>query len=69
MPDFRVGDQYFDLKGDHFFKNGKMINPFRDKSWTDEQYAIECEKYEAKHQCMLKNNVIILTSGIYQFFY
>ena len=36
MPDFRVGDQFFELKGDHFFRDGKIVNPYRDKSWTDE---------------------------------
>ena len=37
-----------------------MFNPYRNKNWSDERYARECMKYEAKHQCMLKNNVIIL---------
>lgn len=37
-----------------------MINPYRNKNWSDERYNWECEKYEAKHQCMITNNVIIL---------
>ena len=68
FPDFKVGDILFEIKGDHFFKDGKMICPYRDKSWTDEQYILECAKYEAKHQCMLKNDVVILTNESYKMF-
>lgn len=51
-PDFKVGDKIVEVKGDHFFdKSNKMINPY-DRTQDD--------KYEAKHQCMLKNNVLIL---------
>lgn len=50
-PDFKVGDDYIEIKGSHFFKDGKMINPY-DRS----QDAI----YEAKHQCMIRNNVKII---------
>ena len=51
-PDFRIGNEYVEVKGAHFFdENGKMINPF-DRT----QDAI----YEAKHQCMIKNNINIL---------
>jgi len=59
---------YFEIKGDHFFKNGKMICPFKHHGWNDARYAYECEKYEAKHQCMLQNNVIILKSAEYLMF-
>ena len=45
-----------------------MINPFRMKDWTDEEYFMECAKYEAKHQCMLINNVKILRSAEYSKF-
>lgn len=51
-PDFRVNGQLIEIKGSHFFENGKMINPF-DRSLDD--------LYEAKHQCMLENNVKIIT--------
>jgi len=37
-----------------------MINPYRDPEWSDVRYAWECGKYEAKHQCMLSNNIVIL---------
>lgn len=54
-PDFLVEDNYVELKGSHFFKNHnineRMINPY-DRSQDD--------LYEAKHQCMLKNGVIII---------
>ena len=69
MPDFRVGNELHEIKGDQFFdETGKMINPFRMKDWTDEEYFMECAKYEAKHQCMLINNVKILRSAEYSKF-
>lgn len=55
-PDFLVENKLQELKGLQFFENkdinSKMINPF-DRSMD--------ELYEAKHQCMLKNNVQIIT--------
>ena len=38
------------------------------KDWTDEEYIMECAKYEAKHQCMLMNNIKILRSAEYSKF-
>ena len=38
------------------------------KDWTDEEYIMECAKYEMKHQCMLINNVKILRSAEYSKF-
>ena len=52
-PDFKIGSYFIEIKGDHFFDGDKMICPF-DRSLD--------QKFEAKHQCMLKNNVIILKS-------
>ena len=53
-------NEYIDLKGDQFFKNdGTMQNP-----WNHD----EDELYEAKHQCMLKNNVKIFLSSQYEKF-
>ena len=52
MPDFKVNGEIQEIKGPQFFKDGKMINPF------DETMNA---MYEAKHQCMLKNNVKIIT--------
>jgi len=56
-PDFKVGEKYYELKGDHFFdESGKMINPYDRTQDT---------KYEAKHQCMMDNEVTILRSADY----
>ena len=71
FPDFFLEDeqQFVEIKGDHFFvESGQMICPFRKKKWSDERYEDECAKYEAKHQCMLKNNVKIMRSDEYLFF-
>lgn len=55
-PDFCIDGKYYEFKGLQFFKDKdsskRMINPF-DRTLDD--------LYEAKHQCMIKNNVIILT--------
>lgn len=59
-PDFKIGDMLFELKGDHFFsEDGKMINPY-DRSQDN--------LYEAKHKCMLMNNIVILKSAEYCIF-
>lgn len=51
MPDFLIEGKIVEIKGDHFFKSdGTMQNPY-----DHSQDAL----YEAKHQCMLKNNVEI----------
>ena len=51
-PDFLVESEIYEIKGPQFFKDGKMINPY-DPSLND--------LYEAKHQCMIKNNIKIIT--------
>lgn len=57
FPDFLIDGQFIEIKGDHFFKkDGTMRNPF-DKS--------QDELYEAKHQCMINNNVKILREKDY----
>ena len=64
-PDFLVNDRIYEVKGDNFFR----INKETDKeemylTWqgdlSDEEYEWKCKVMEAKHQCMLSNNVIIL---------
>lgn len=62
-PDFKIGNQFIELKGNHFFReDGTMFCPWRNKNMSDENYITLCELFEAKHQCMIKNNVkIILT--------
>lgn len=52
LPDFLVNSQYVEIKGDHFFnEDGTMRNPY------DLSKSIGSE---AKHQCMLRNNVKII---------
>ena len=65
-PDFLINGKVYEVKGDHFFKYNessgqeKMFCPYRNPKWSDEQYAWICGKFEAKHQCMIKNNVRIM---------
>ena len=64
-PDFLISGKLYEVKGDQFFRvdesgNEVMFNPYRDPEWSDERYVWECKKYEAKHQCMLRNKVVIL---------
>jgi len=58
MPDFLVEDQLIELKGSQFLKeDGTWKNPF-DNSQDD--------FYEAKHQCLIENNVKILYPNDYK---
>lgn len=65
-PDFYVNGKIYEVKGDQFFRinesTGKeeMFCPYRNPEWTDEYYKWRCGLEEAKHQCMISNNVIIL---------
>ena len=47
----------FEVKGDHFFVDGKMVNP-----WDRSQDDI----YEAKWMCMLANGVVVMRSAEYE---
>lgn len=54
-PDFLIKGKLYEVKGDHFFKeDGTMQNPFN---------HAQDAAYEAKHQCMIINNVVILTGA------
>lgn len=53
QPDFLINGQIYEVKGDHFFDGDKMVNPYSRTEYND-------GLSEAKHQCMLKNHVIIL---------
>ena len=53
QPDFKINNEFIEIKGLHFFENDKMINPY-DRTQDG--------LYEAKHQCMIKNNVKIITN-------
>lgn len=64
-PDFLINGKFYEFKGEQFFKIDEttgqevMRVPWRGKK-TEEEYRRSCEREEAKHQCMLANNVIIL---------
>ena len=64
-PDFIIEDEYYEYKGLHFFEdhnpNKRMICPFKRKDETEEEHKNKCDLYEAKHQCMIKNAIIIVT--------
>ena len=51
FPDFQIEGELIEIKGEQFFKDDKMINPY-DETLND--------LYEQKHQCMIKNNIKIL---------
>lgn len=57
-PDFLINNTFYEIKGNQFFENHdptqKMICPYNRSKESD---TIS----EAKHQCMIKNNVVILT--------
>lgn len=58
FPDFEIDGKYYEIKGNQFLtEDNKWQNPF-DHAQND--------KYEAKHQCALQNNVIILYQKDYQ---
>ena len=59
-PDFIVEGMITEVKGDHFFKNGKMICPYHKKDDSLETIEWRNGLFEAKHQCMIKNGVKIL---------
>ncbi len=54
QPDFLINGRLYEIKGDHFFVNGKMINPY-DRSQDD--------KYMKKYECMKNNGIIIITKS------
>lgn len=65
VPDFKINDRLVEIKGIHFFENkdpnGKMICPWKHKNDTLEKIKLRNELFEAKHQCMIRNNVEIIT--------
>ncbi len=66
IPDFLVNGRIYEVKGDQFLRinesigKEEMYKPWRKSEWSDEYYDWLCSKEEAKHRCMLSNNVIIL---------
>lgn len=59
-PDFKINEVIIEIKGPHFFKDDKMICPFDRKNRTVEENKYIDGLYEAKHQCMIQNNVKII---------
>lgn len=64
-PDFKVCDKIVEVKGDQFFRMNEstgreeMFCPWRG-DLSDKEYEFKCKIEEAKHQCMIANDVIIL---------
>lgn len=58
QPDFKVNEKLYEIKGCQFFEDKdptkRMVNPF-DRSMDD--------LYEAKHQCMIANNVSVISDA------
>lgn len=64
-PDFLVNGRIYEVKGDNFFRiNEETGKEEMYLTWkgdlSDEEYEWRCGLYEAKHQCMIVNNVVIL---------
>ena len=65
-PDFIINGRIVEVKGDQFFRinestgQEEMFCPWRYPNWSDDYYKWRCGREEAKHQCMLANDVIIL---------
>lgn len=58
IPDFIYKGKIIEIKGDHFFEDGKMINPF-DRTQDG--------LYQAKYKCGLDNGVEFWQSADYMF--
>ena len=54
-PDFLINGKLYEVKGGQFFEGNKMICPYDRDEYKD-------GLAEAKHQCMIKNNIIILNN-------
>ena len=67
-PDFQLSSgQIVEVKGDQFFRlnkstgNEEMCIPsWCRKTMSEEEYEHRCQLAQAKHECMIKHNVIIL---------
>lgn len=60
FPDFKVENELWEIKGDHFFnKFGELIDPYD---------ASNNERCKFKYECMLINNVKILKTSEYSFY-
>lgn len=68
FPDFIVNGYVVEIKGDMFFRMNEitqqeeMFLPWKGRL-SQEEYERRCRLYEAKHQCMKRNGVIIIRSS------
>lgn len=58
FPDFKYDGRLIEIKGNHFFENNKMINPY-DRTQDD--------KYDAKYKCGLEHHVEFWLEKDYKF--
>ena len=65
-PDFLICGDVVEVKGNQFFRinestgEEEMFCPYRYPDWSDEKHEWMSRKFEAKHQCMLHNGVVII---------
>ena len=65
-PDFLINGKLYEVKGEHFFRRNKatgkeeMFCPYGRTKLSKERYDWLCGLFEAKHQCMIANNVYII---------
>lgn len=52
FPDFKIDNEFVEIKGNHFVKE--------DGTWRNPYDSSQNDLYEAKHQCLIKNNVRII---------
>lgn len=61
-PDFKVDGELVEIKGKQFFReDGTMYCPYRCSDLSDVEYENLCRTFELKRQCMVANNVRIMT--------
>lgn len=66
-PDFRLyTGAIIEVKGDHYFRinditgREEMYCPYGKNKLSKDKYEWLCGKFEAKHQCMIKHNIVII---------
>jgi uncharacterized Zn finger protein (UPF0148 family) len=62
FPDFEIEGKLYEVKGDHFIKDGKLYFPYR-KSVSSKVLAEKDLWNDAKSACMKANNVQIITTS------
>ncbi len=60
-PDFMVSGKLYEIKAPCFIKkDGTWTMPFRKKEWDEDTFSLYCRQAEAKRQCAVRNEVVIL---------